>query len=76
MTTKAQKAAVELQEELQEQMPESPPKYTINELMAAAGATFNTQPEVVYTALQCKGITEATREEAQAAINEFMKKEV
>jgi hypothetical protein len=51
-------------------------KYSKEELMAAAEAAFGVKPEVVMAAMKMVGITEATKEEAKAAIDKFNKKEV
>jgi hypothetical protein len=52
------------------------PKYSREELMAAAVVAFNVKPEVVMAALKVKGLSEATKAEAEAAIKEFSEKEV
>ena len=51
-------------------------KYSAAELIGAAEAAFGVKPEVVATALKVAKLSEATKAQAEAAIEKFMKKEV
>lgn len=51
-------------------------KYKVTELEQAAEALFKVKPECAKAAFLIAGIEEATKNEAQKIINEFMKKEV
>lgn len=50
--------------------------YSREELMAAAQSVFGVRPEIVAGAFRLKGKDAMTRAEAEAAIREFLRREV
>jgi hypothetical protein len=51
-------------------------KYSVDDFVNGARQIFKCSPDCVRAAFVSKGITEATREEAQIVVKEFMTKEV